>query len=180
MNFIIRLVVMILIFGGFIYFINKGKDDRENKALAELEPYNNQIERYLKKNLVTKNRIPAKGNIIFVNEKTSRVDKFSDYTIIPYNQPKDPGEIDSVVLHNCEYVQVGSYSNGSKAMQHVCDFTVIDVATGTWSSWGKFKGSMPSEEIRRKRGSSSDETGGRAIYSFFDAGGLVARRTTPQ
>ena len=178
--YIFKLLIVISVFGGFIYYMNKQKDDKESAEQAKLEPYNIQIERYLKNSSITDVKIPAKGNIIFVDEKTRRVDKFSDYTISPYNQPTDPDDVDSVVLHNCDYVQVGSYTNGSKAMQHSCSFTVIDVATGAWSNWGEFRGTMPPEEIKRKRGSSSDETGGRAIYSFFKAGGLVDRLSPPQ
>lgn len=178
--YVFKWMVVIALFGGFIYWMNKEKDDRETEAQAKLQPYNSQVERYLKKNSIAKNPISAQGNVVFINEKTKKVDKFSDYTISPYNQPNGPLDVDSVVLHDCEYVQVGSYTNGSKATQHVCNFTVIDVASGTWSNWGEFKGTMPPEEIKRKRGSTSDESGGRAIDSFFRAGGLVTRQTPSQ
>lgn len=180
MRFLFKWTVIAGIFGGFIYYMNKIEDDKEREMQAQLFPYNEQISRYLVKKSVADSRIAAKGNVIFVNEKTRKVDKFSDYTIGPYNQPKSPNEVDSVVLHNCEYVQIDSYSNGSKALQQTCGFTVVDVASGIWSSWGEFKGTMPAAEIKRKRGSTSDERGGKAIYSFFDAGGLVTRRTAPQ
>ena len=168
---------MILLFGGFVYLIERKKQTQEADAQSVLKPYNAEIDRYLAKKSITKPKLQAIGNVIFVDEKTRRVDKFSNYTISPYNQPQSPSNVDSVVLHNCEYEKVGSYSNGSKAMQQVCNFTVIDVASGAWSKWGEFRGSMPSDEITRRPGGTSDETGGRAIYSFFSAGGLVNRST---
>lgn len=61
----------------------------------------------------------------------------------------------------------------------MCQFTVIDVASGAWSKWGEFRGTIPAGEIKRKRASTSDENGGRAIDSFFAAGGLMSRKTTP-
>lgn len=176
MKLIFRIIVLLLI-GGFIYFTESKKQAREMDAQAKLGPYNAEIERYLARKSLAKPKFPAKGNVIFIDEKTRRVDKFSDYTISPYNQPNSPSNVDSVILHSCEYEQVGSYSNGSKAMQQVCKFTVIDVASSVWSEWGKIRGTMPPSEIKRKRGSTSDEFGGRAIYSFFSAGGLVTRKT---
>jgi len=180
MGFLLKWTVIVGIFGGFIYYMNKIHADKERETQAQLSPYNDQIARYLNKKSVANGRIAAKGNVIFVNEKTRKLDKFSDYTISPYNQPQSPDEVDSVVLHNCEYVQVATYSNGSKALQQACSFTVVHVASGVWSSWGEFKGTMPAAEIKRKRGSTTDELGGKAIYSFFDAGGLVTRKTAPQ
>lgn len=180
MQFIVKWIVIVLVFGGFIYFMESKEQEREMNAQAKLEPYNAEIERYLARKSGGKPKSPAKGNVIFVDAKTRRVDKFSDYTISPHNQPNSPSNVDSVILHNCDYEQVGSYSNGSKAMQQVCNFTVIDVASSTWSEWGEIRGTAPSNEIKRKRGSTSDETGGRAIYSFFSAGGLITRRTASE
>lgn len=180
MQFIVKWIIIVLLFGGFIHFMKSKEQEREMEAQATLAPYNAEIERYLARKSFAKPKLPAKGNVIFVDEKTRRVDKFSDYAISTYNQPKSPSNVDSVILHSCEYEQVGSYSNGSKAMQHVCNFTVIDVASSTWSKWGEIRGTMPPEEIKRKRGSTSDETGGRAIYSFFSAGGLITRRTASE
>lgn len=180
MQFIVKWIIIVLLFGGFIYFMKSKEQEREMEAQAKLAPYNAEIERYLARKSFAKPKLPAKGNVIFVDEKTRRVDKFSDYAISPYNQPKSPSNVDSVILHSCEYEQVGSYSNGSKAMQHVCNFTVIDVGSSAWSKWGEIRGTMPPEEIKRKRGSTSDETGGRAIYSFFSAGGLITRRTASE
>jgi hypothetical protein len=172
--------LLIAVFGGFIYSLNKERSEREAEAQKQLEPYNNKIERYLKRNSFSKNRIPAKGNVIFVDEKTKKLDKLTDYSISFSNQPKAPDEVDSVVLYSCDYIQVSSYTNGSKAMQYICAFTVIDIATGTWSNWGEFKGTMPAGEIKRKAGNTSDAIGGQAIYSFFNAGGLVTRGTALQ
>ena len=180
MDFIVKWIVIIFLFGGFVYYMKSQEQEREMDAQAKLAPYNAELERYLLRRSVAKARIPARGNVIFVDEKTRRVDKFADYTISPYNQPNSPNDVDSVVLHNCEYEQVGSYANGSKALQQVCSFTVIDVASGAWSKWGELRGSIPPEEIKRKRGSTADETGGRAIYSFFSAGGLVTRRNASE
>jgi len=176
MQLIAKWIIIILLFGGFVYYMESRDREREAEAQEKLAPYNAQIERYLARTSFAEPRVPAKGNVIFVDEKTRRVDKFSDYTLSPYNQPKNPSDVDSVILHSCEYEQVGSYSNGSKAMQHVCDFTVIDVASGVWSKWGKMRGTMPSDEIKRKRGSTSDESGGRAIYSFLASGGLITAK----
>lgn len=175
MAFILKWIVIATLFGGFIYYMESEKQEKEMEAQAKLEPYNASVKRYLARRSFAMTRAAAKGNVIFVNEKTMRVDKFTDYTLSPYNQPSGPDQVDSVVLHSCEYEQVGSYTNGSKALQQVCTFTVIDVASGVWSKWGEFRGTMPPEEITRKRGSRADETGGRAIYSFFSAGGLITR-----
>ncbi len=166
-----------MVFGGFIYYMESAKQKREADAQAELAPYNAEVERYLARSSFAKPKIPAKGKVIFVDEKTRRLDKFSDHSSSPLNQPTSPADVDSVVLHNCEYEQVGAYTNGSKAMQQVCSFTVIDVASGAWSKWGELRGTLPPEEIKRKRGSTSDETGGRALYAFFSAGGLVTKRS---
>lgn len=162
--------------------MKSNKQEQEAAAQAQLAPYNAEIDRYLAKKSFAKPKIPAKGNVIVVDEKTRRVDKFADYTYMigPFNQPKSPSNVDSVILHSCDYEQVGSYSNGSKAMQQVCNFTVIDVASGAWSKWGEVRGKVPPDEIKRKWGNNSDETGGRAIYSFFSAGGLIARRATSE
>ncbi|RYF35710.1 MAG: hypothetical protein EOO38_28690 [Cytophagaceae bacterium] len=160
--------------------MNKTKDYTESAAQEKLEPYNAQINRYLAKKSTATTRLAASGAILFVDEKTRRVDKFSDHIISPYNQPADPDHVDSVVLHTCDYVEVNTYTNGSKALQHTCNFTVVNVSTGAWSNWGEFKGSMPASEIKRKRGSTSDERGGKASDAFFAAGGLVTRRTAPQ
>lgn len=180
MRLILKLIIMVGFFGGTIYFVEEGKRKTEMVAQSKLAPYNAQIDRYLNKKLIAKNKVPAQGKIVFVDEKTKTLDKFSDYQIIPSDEPSTPDEVNSVILHNCEYLQVGTYTNGSKAMQHVCDFTVINVDSGAWSTWGEFRGTMPPEEIRRKRASSSDETGGLAIYSFFAAGGLVHRKAAAQ
>lgn len=167
------------VIGGVIVFLAERDTVKEEKAQVLLTPYNAQINRYLKKKAVVKDKTPAQGNVIFVDEVTRTVDKFSDYTISPYNLPKTPDDVDSVILHTCAYVQVGAYSNGSKALQQVCNFTTIAVGSGAWSNWGEFRGTMPPEEIKRKRGSTSDEKGGRAIYQFFGAGGLVDRLKAP-
>lgn len=177
MQFILKWLVMVSFFGAIVYFTETGKKEREIEAQIGLTPYKAEIERYLAKKSVAKAKLPAKGNVVFIDELTRTVDKFSDYTISPHNQPKDPKDVDSVILHRCKYEQVGSYTNGSRAMQHVCNFTVIDVASGAWSDWGEFRGTMPLDEIRRRRVSTSDETGGRAVYSFFSSGGLVSRGT---
>lgn len=175
-NFIIYIfkwLTIVGLFGGFIYFMKTQEGNREEQYKSELSPYNDQTERYLKSKSSAEDRIPAQGQVIFIKEKTRRLEKFSDYTLSARNQPKDPKNVDSVVLHNCDYVQVGSYTNGAKAMQHVCELTVIDVASGAWSKWGVHKGKMPPEEIKRKRGGSSDENGAHAIYSFIAAGGII-------
>ena len=142
---------------------------------AELALFNAQVDRYLTKKSVTKGRVPAHGRVIFVNERSRKVDKFDD--LVPSMQPKDPSEVDSVILHKCDYVEVGRYANGARALQNVCEFTVIDVVSGAWSHWGEFKGTKPPSEIRRRRTSTSDENvnGGGAVYEFYRAGGLVTR-----
>ena len=180
MQFIIKWIAIILLFGGFIYLMKSKEQEREINDQTKLAPYNAEIERYLARKSFAAGKMPARGKVIFVNEKTRQVDKFSDYTISPYNQPENPKNVDSVILHNCEYEQVGSYSNGSRALQQVCIFTVIDVASSAWSKWGELRGTAPPTEIKRKRGSTSDETGGRAIYSFFSAGGLITKRAATE
>lgn len=178
--FALKWTLIIGLFGGFIYYMKKQTNDAETKAQAELTPYNDQIDRYMTKKLDADTLIPASGNVIFVDAKTRKLDKLTEYGLSPYNTPKSPMDVDSVVLHSCDYLQVGTYSNGSRAMQQVCEFTVIDVLTGAWSKWGEFKGSMPLDEIQRRRGSNSDEIGGRAVNAFFMAGGLVHRNALPK
>lgn len=180
MPWIFRLLFVIACFGGFVYYMERDKFEAEREAQRTLVPYKTELERYLTKKSVAKHRIPAYGKVVFVEGSTKQLGKFSDYPVSSPNQPNDPREVDSVVLHNCVYAQVGSYSNGSRAMQHVCDFTVIEVSTGTWSHWGEFRGSMPRQEISRKRGSTSDENGGKAIYAFIEAGGIVQRASSPK
>lgn len=172
MGCLTKTILLLAIFGGFIYFMGTSEQNREKAVQEELQPYNDQISRYMTKKVISDKKTPARGNIIFVDEKTKKVNKFSDYTLSPYNTPKSPSEVDSVVLHNCNYVEVGMYSGGSRALQQVCKFTVIDVASGTWSSWGEFSGDMPQKEIKRKIGQKIDEKGSPAMYSFFNAGGI--------
>ena len=57
-------------------------------------------------------------------------------------------------------------------MQHVCEFIVVDVNTHKWSNWGEFRGDLPPAEIKRRKGSTSDEFGGDARYAFISAGGI--------
>ena len=170
--FVVRITAVISIFGGFIWYMTKSDDDREAAAQAAVAPYNAQMSRYLKKNFVAEGRLPAKGKIVVVDGNTRSSDKFSDSNLGRERQPTSPNDVDSVVLHKCRYDQVGSYSNGSRALQHVCTVDVIDVASGSWSSWGEFQGTAPPSEIKRKRGSTSDEKGGGALYGFYQAGGL--------
>jgi hypothetical protein len=162
-HFVVRITVVISIFGGFIWYMTKSDDDREASAQAAVAPYNAQMSRYLKKNFVAEGRLPAKGKIVVVDGNTRSSDKFSNSNLGRERQPTGPSDVDSVVLHKCRYDQVGSYSNGSRALQHVCTVDVIDVASGGWSSWGEFLGTAPPSEIKRKRGSTSDEMGGGAI-----------------
>lgn len=173
--FVVRITVVISIFGGFIWYMTKSDDDREAARQAAVAPYNAQVSRYLKKNFVAEGRLPAKGKIIVIDGNTNSSDKFLDSNLGKERQPTSPNEVDSVVLHKCRYDQVGSYSNGSRALQQVCAVDVIDVATGGWSSWGEFQGTAPPSEIKRKRGSTSDEKGGSALYGFYSAGGLERR-----
>ena len=170
--YVVRLAIIISVFGGLVWYVTKSDEDRESAAQDEVAPYNAQMSRYLKKTFVVDGRVPAKGRIILVDGNTRSSDKFLDSNLGKVRQPSSPNEVDSVVLHKCRYDQVGSYSNGSRALQHVCTVDVIDVATGGWSSWGEFQGTAPPSEIKRKRGSTADEKGGGALFGFYDAGGL--------
>jgi hypothetical protein len=180
MQFLIKWVTIVIVFGGFIYFMTGWKNGIEQDALLKVAPYTAEVERYLKKKSVAKEKIPAHGHVLFVDEKTRTVDKFSDHITDARNRPTGPADVDSAVLHNCDYVEVGMYTNGARAMQHVCNFTVVDVASGAWSNWGEFRGTMPPQEVKRRQSSSSDETGGLAVYSFLAAGGLARETAVPK
>lgn len=175
LSFRAKFIIYILIIGSIAYFLFKSSKEREIKEQRDQEvvaPFNDKAEMYLKKLRFSGVKKPATGKIIYIDSKTRKVDKFSEHNLHRSNQPENPDDVDSVILYSCEYEHVGTYSTGIKALQHVCDFTVIDVKTSTWSVWGEFKGEMPPAEIRRKVGSSYDEKGPSAHFEFNRAGGL--------
>lgn len=87
MEFIFRMVALVVIFGGFIFFMKSKEEKREAEIQAIFAPYNAEMTRYLDKKTYSSSKFPAKGYILFVDEPTKKVTRFSD------NQPKNPSEV---------------------------------------------------------------------------------------
>ena len=101
------------------------------------------------------------------DSKLNKVVPYEEYQINLKYRPTSPDEVKTAIIQDCQYIKIGTYTNGAGAMQEECSVHIVDVETQTWSYWGKVKGSSPSDEIRTRRGSASDEKGGRAMYVFL-------------
>ncbi|NMG17638.1 hypothetical protein [Aromatoleum bremense] len=156
---------MALLIAFAIYQTNK----KEQKIEQRLAPFNAVSIQYLAKDKTAKNRLPVTGKIIVIDAESGSLIPFEEYErqLNPKHIPTHPDEVDTVILQDCKWDKVGFYSAGGDGLQESCQFYVIKPKERIWSSWGETKGSMPPDEVRRRRSSTSDVKGGRAIIEFL-------------
>ena len=167
MNFILRLLPVALLIAFAVYQTNK----KEEKVEERLAPFGAVSIQYLEKVKTVKNKLPVTGKIIVIDAVSGSPIPFEEYErqINPKHIPTHPDEVDTVILQECKWEKVGFYSGGGDGLQESCHFYVGKAKEKILSSWGETKGSMPPEEVRRRRSSTSDVKGGRAITEFLRA-----------
>lgn len=152
---------------GFAIYLESQKGVNNDEIQAKLSQYNESVPRYLVKKKFSKKRLPVVGKIVIIDAKLVKVIPYEEYLIGSKYRPSNPEEVNTAIIQDCDYAVVGKYTNGASALQEECSIHIIDVETQTWSYWGTVKGSEPSDEIKRHRGSSSDEKGSKAMFEFL-------------
>lgn len=165
MNFIFRLLPVALLIAFAVYQTNK-KEERIEQRLA---PFNTASVQYLAEAKTVKNRLPVTGKILVIDAESGSPIPFEEYErqVNPKHIPSHPDEVDTIVVQKCKWEKVGFYSGGGDGLQESCQFVVGKPKDRIWSAAGETKGSMPPEEVRRRRSSTSDVKGGRAIVEFL-------------
>jgi hypothetical protein len=99
---------------------------------------------------------PARNGVIIVSmegEIMGDMGRFqADYTISPWFldlpaplKPSSPSDVGTIVGTNCEWHQVGTYSDGTPGDKMQCDVVVVDVATDTKIAEQTIAGPNPPE-----------------------------------
>lgn len=155
-------LIFAILVGSFLYYEHKEKKELETK----MQPYNDAVAQYLDRKEFSASPIPIKGKVVTINLKSKTVDPFRTW-LGPNYVPSKPSEVQTAIVHDCNDVVVGTYTGGMKAIQQQCTIFLVDVESKTWYRWGEINGSLPPDEIRRKRGSSADERGSNGIDEFL-------------
>jgi hypothetical protein len=153
----------------FLIYSQIESQKRDESKQNYLQQFTTSLPKYLSKDKVTDQKLPIGKKFIIIDAKTSSIVPHEDYAIDSAYRPLNAEDVNTAIVQDCEYVEVGAYTNGAKALQEECNVQVVDVDTHTWSDWGTIKGGAPSNEISRKRGSTSDEKGPRAMSEFLRA-----------
>lgn len=160
-------MIPIFLLIGFAFYNESKKSDKQDLIQAGLAEFNDAVPRYLSRKKFSEKPLPIVGKIILIDSKLKKAIPYEEYGISQKYRPASAEEVKTAIIQNCNYSKIGVYSNGANALQEECSVHVVDVETHTWSYWGTVKGSKPSDEIRRRRGSSSDEKGGKAMNEFL-------------